>query len=74
MDSLDLYKIASDKYKKAMTYHDTIKYTDKRDKNNDKQFKEREIQKKQYEQAIFYFKLYESLARIEEREAMKYEK
>lgn len=74
MDSLDLYKIASEKYKKAMDYHDTIKYVDKNEKDKNKQFKERRIQKAQWEQAIFYFKLYESVVRIEERESKKYEK
>lgn len=74
MDSLDLYKIAADKYKKAMDYHDTIKYTDKNEKDRDKQFKERKIQKAKYEEAVFYFKLYESIAKMEERESKKYEK
>lgn len=74
MDSWDLYKIAADKYKKAMKYHDTIKYTDKNDKDKNKQFKERDIQKKQWEQVVFYFKLYENLAKIEERESKRYEK
>lgn len=74
MDSLDLYKIAAEKYKKAMDYHDTIKYTDKNEKERDKQFRERQIQKQQYQQAVFYFKLYESVAKIEERESKRYEK
>lgn len=74
MDSLDLYRIAAEKYKKAMDYHDTIQYTDKNEKDRDKQFRERQIQKQQYQQAVFYFKLYESVAKMEERESKRYEK
>lgn len=74
MDSLDLYRIAAEKYKKAMDYHDTIQYTDKNEKDRDKQFRERQIQKQHYQQAVFYFKLYESVAKMEERESKIYEK
>lgn len=74
MDSFELYKIALSQWNKAMEYHNNIEYEPNRRGKRIKQtksYKEREIQKKEYEKAIFYYKLYESYAKLEERELKK---
>lgn len=74
MDSFELYKIATNQWNKAMEYHNNIDYTGKKKYqkvSETKSFKEREIQKREYEKAIFYYKLYEQVAKMEERELRK---
>lgn len=74
MDSFEIYKIALNQWNKAMDYHNNIKYTDKKRGNNParkKSYKERLIQKNEYDKALFYFKLYEHVAKQEERELRK---
>lgn len=74
MDSFVIYKIAINQWNKAMEYHNNIDYTSKKKYqkiSETKSFKEREIQKKEYEKALFYYKLYESISRLEERELRK---
>lgn len=71
MDSFELYKIALNQWNKAMEYHNNIEYEPNirgRKNKKTKSYREREIQKKEYEKAIFYYKLYENFAKLEERE------
>ncbi len=71
MNSFDLYKHAINQWNKAMNYHNNIDYGSKRKGNVEKTLKERKIQKVEYEKAIFYYKLYEYVAKLEERELKK---
>lgn len=71
MNSFEIYRIATNQWNKAMKYHDNIDFDGKKkgQKISDtKSFKERKIQKIEYDKAIFYYKLYEYVARLEERE------
>lgn len=71
MESFELYKIATNQWNKAMMYHNNIDYSSKKKGQKicqTKSYKEREIQKIEYEKALFYYKLYEYVARQEERE------
>lgn len=74
MDSFELYKVAVNQWNKAMEYHNNIDYKGRKKWQkiaDTKSFKEREIQKKEYEKALFYFKLYETVSKQEERELKK---
>lgn len=74
MNSFEIYKIAMNQWNKAMNYHNNIEYTDKKRGKNpsrEKSFKERIIQKNEYDKALFYFKLYETVSKQEERELKK---
>lgn len=71
MESFELYKIATVQWNKAMQYHNNIDYSGRKKGKklkDTKSYKEREIQKIEYDKALFYFKLYEYVARQEERE------
>lgn len=71
MDSFEIYKIAVNQYHKAMDYHSNIDFEKKKKGQkleNTKSYKERRKQKIEYDKALFYFKLYKSFAKIEERE------
>ncbi len=65
MNSLEIYKKATETYKKAMEYHDALGY----DKHQSKKqsFKSRENQQTYYDKAIFFYKLYEYVVKEEER-------
>lgn len=71
MNSFEIYRIATNQWNKAMDYHNNIDYKSKKINQklcDTKSFKERKLQKDEYEKAIFYYKLYEYVARLEERE------
>ena len=67
MKTFDMYKLAKNQWDEAMHYHNAIQYGDT-PKEREKQFKERDIQKKKYDKAIFFYKLYDSMQKVEERE------
>lgn len=71
MNSFELYRIATNQWNKAMDYHNSIDYKSKKKGQKiveTKSYRERKTQKEEYEKALFYYKLYEYVARQEERE------
>lgn len=73
MSSFEIYKAAVFQYNKAMKYRSTISYNKdldyktKIEKNN----RERKIQKQEYDKAIFYYKLYKAVSKLENEELKK---
>lgn len=67
MNSFEIYRIAMDQWKKAREYQENINFGENK-KGKIKSTKERKKQNKEYEKAVFFFKLYKSVSILEERE------
>ena len=70
MSSFDIYKAALSQYNKAMNYHSAISYNKNLDtkKRMEKNNKERTKQQKEYDKAMFYYKLYKAASKLEQME------
>lgn len=67
MSSFDIYKEAVFQYNKAMNYHSAISYNKNLDtkKRMEKNNRERKKQKIEYDKAMFYYKLYKAVSKLE---------
>ena len=70
MNSFEIYKKAVNQYNKAMNYHSAISYSKNLDtkKRMEKNNRERQKQQKEYDKAMFYYKLYKAASKLEQME------
>lgn len=68
MSSFDIYKAALNQYNKAMNYHRAISYNKDLNKQQELNLKERQKQQIEYDKAMFYYKLYKAVSKLEEME------